>query len=145
FVLERSLPVAVMDGAIIALSANALNLLDLRPGRAGAAFLLGASLLIAFGWDYQAGMPELLWVVFPAIMVYALDRNGEVMMGDTGSNVLGGALGLALILAMPAVWARLLALAMLLAIHVVAERVSLTDLIERTPLLRRLDSLTGVR
>jgi UDP-N-acetylmuramyl pentapeptide phosphotransferase/UDP-N-acetylglucosamine-1-phosphate transferase len=145
FILQRSWPVAVVDGTVIALSANALNLFDLRPGRAGAAFLSGAFALIALGWDYHTGFPLLLITVVPSFILYGWDMQGKVMMGDTGSNALGGALGLGMILAIPAVWGRLIVLALLIILHVVAERVSLTDVIERTPLLRKLDRLTGVR
>ena len=144
-ILQRSWLVAVVDGTIIALSANALNLFDLRPGRAGALFLIGAFALIAFGSDYHTGFPALCITVFPAVLLYALDMEGKVMMGDTGSNLLGGALGLGIVLAIPAVWSRLIVLALLVALHIMAERVSLSEVIERMPLLRKLDRLTGVR
>ncbi len=67
------------------------------------------------------------------------------MMGDTGSNLLGGALGLAYLLRFPGLTPRVVLLAALLLIHVAAERLSLTALIERNPPLRWLDSLTGRR
>lgn len=67
------------------------------------------------------------------------------MMGDTGSNLLGAALGLGLCAAWVPVSARLIALLLLVGLHILAERVSLTKLIAANPLLCTLDKLTGVR
>lgn len=147
FALASSWPDALRDGAIIALSANALNLLDLRPGRAGAAFLLGALLLIGAQALAPGGplVPPLVFVVLPALLVYERDARARAMLGDTGSNPLGGALGLAFTLTFPAPAALWSALVALLLLHLVAERCSLSALIEGNPLLRRLDALTGKR
>jgi len=152
--LEDAWPDALLDGAIIALSANALNLLDLRPGRACAVFLLGALVL----WIVPAvalngpPVPPLAFVFIPALLVYERDARARVMLGDTGSNLLGGALGLAFTLtfsAPAAHWSALAAhwsaLAALILLHLLAERYSLSALIEKNPLLRRLDALTGKR
>jgi UDP-GlcNAc:undecaprenyl-phosphate/decaprenyl-phosphate GlcNAc-1-phosphate transferase len=63
-----------------------------------------------------------------------------LMLGDTGANPLGAYLGLALALwlPLPAQWA---AVAALLALHVYAERGSLTRLIARVRVLAWLDGL----
>lgn len=128
--------------AIIALSANLLNLLDLRPGRSGAFFiLLTIPILIAA----PANAWGLILTLIPAILVYVQDARARVMMGDTGSNLLGGMLGLGFVLAVNSLPIRLAVVAALLSIHLIAEKVSLSSLIDRIPLLRRLDSLTGVR
>ncbi len=145
FILQRSWIGTVVDGTIIALSANALNLLDLRPGRAGTVFLIGALLLTLYSWDYRSGPPALMLLAFPLMYIYVSDRAGEVMMGDVGSNSLGGALGLAFVLAVHSPAGRLAALAALIGLHVLAEKVSISAVIERNPILRRLDRLTGVR
>jgi len=143
-ILALSWPDAILDGAVIALSANALNLLDLRPGRAGAAFLLLGALLILARWNTPEGMP-LLFVFIPALVVYERDSRGRVMMGDAGSNLLGGALGISYVLAFPSSVARIILLGLLVALHVVAERISISRAIERSPVLRRIDRLTGIR
>ena len=145
FLLGREWPDAILDGAIISLAANAVNLLDLRPGRAGAGFILAAVALIVY--DYRAGHwpSPLVFVLIPALVVYERDARGAVMMGDTGSNLLGGALGIAAAVAFPGTAPRLVILAFLIAVHLLAERWSLTKIIERTPILRRLDALTGRR
>lgn len=143
FGLGAAWPEALLSGAVIALSANALNLLDLRPGRAGAALLIAAVPLLAAGWTAD-GPPALALVWLPAFALYAWDRRGLAMMGDTGSNALGASLGLSLCAALPTVWL-IATLAALTTLHLAAERSSLSELIDRSPLLRRVDGWTGVR
>lgn len=86
-----------MWGALgTALTANALNQLDTRPGRAGQAFVLGMA------WVAAAGEPRrrqrlAVWLpLVGAVMGYLpLDRAGDAMLGDVGANALGAALGTA--------------------------------------------------
>ena len=149
-ILRQSWQNALVSGAVIALSANALNLLDLRPGRAVATFLTVALLLQCLVFAMAAGsamtrMRALPLVMIPAFFAYLKDRRAEVMLGDTGSNLLGAALGLAFVLVFPSLQARAVALVCLALMHVAAERVSFSAVIERNPVLRRLDALTGVR
>jgi UDP-GlcNAc:undecaprenyl-phosphate GlcNAc-1-phosphate transferase len=144
YTLERTWPDALLDGLLIALCANALNLLDLRPGRACAVFLLGALAVMAVPL-LNGSAPPLAFVAIPALLVWERDARARVMLGDTGSNLLGGALGLAFTLAVRSPFVRGSLLAGLLLLHLVAERRSLTALIEANPFLRRLDRLTGRR
>lgn len=137
---------ALLSAALIALSANAINLFDLRPGRAGGVFLLSSCLLLAFAWycQWNQSMFCLFCVFVPALVVYLRDRRALAMMGDTGSNPLGACLGLALV-EQPSLPLRLVALLLLIGLHILAEKVSITKLIARYAFLRRLDRLTGVR
>ena len=136
---------ALLGAALIALCANAINLFDLRPGRAGALFLLCAAALLALGWSQRnLSAVCLLGVVLPALAVYLRDRRALAMMGDTGSNPLGACLGLALV-EQPSLPLRVAALLLLVGLHVLAEKVSITQLIARYAPLRALDRLTGVR
>jgi UDP-N-acetylmuramyl pentapeptide phosphotransferase/UDP-N-acetylglucosamine-1-phosphate transferase len=140
-------PAALLAGALIALSANAVNLLDLRPGRAGAVFLVAAGLLLWVTVQADSaltGVPPLLYVVLPTLPVWERDARAAVMMGDTGSNLLGACLGLA-VASLPALASQIVTLSLLIILHAVAERYSLTQIIEKTPVLRALDRLTGVR
>jgi UDP-N-acetylmuramyl pentapeptide phosphotransferase/UDP-N-acetylglucosamine-1-phosphate transferase len=136
----------VVSGLMIALWANFFNLLDVRPGRAGTLFMLMAlpcAGLLTMQGDRVDGW--VLWgVIVGLLMVLPLDRAGRGMLGDTGSNLLGGVLGTSLALLMP-LWLQGLVVVGLLLIHLWAESHSLTEWLERHPLLRRLDRLTGVR
>jgi UDP-N-acetylmuramyl pentapeptide phosphotransferase/UDP-N-acetylglucosamine-1-phosphate transferase len=133
---------AFASGLVIALSANAMNLLDLRPGRAGAVFLLASIAAFAGVAALRNGIVILM---IPAAIVYLFDARGRVMLGDTGSNLMGGALGLVLALTATAEWLLWLEVVLLVALHVFAERRSISEVIERNPLLRRVDAWTGVR
>lgn len=124
-----------VDAGLIALSANAMNSLDLRPGRAAKAFLATAAMLGAGG-----GAPLLLMAPFAGAVAGYLpwDLRRRGMLGDTGANPLGAALGAGLAWRLaPAEGAVVLLL--LGALHVLTERSSLTARIEANRLLRRLD------
>lgn len=130
--------------AVIALSANFINLLDLRPGRAGwVSVALWAVLLCA-----ATGRDLLLFLTVPAfvclLVLLPADSRGRWIMGDSGSNVLGALIGIIIVLGMPP-WARWVALGALVVIHVYAERRSISRTIEAIPALRWLDSRLGVR
>ncbi len=148
-------PMAVLLAVLlIALSANALNLFDLRPGRALKVWLLaGIPLFFAAASHLRlaehgmaadvAGqyLPLALALMFLVAVLYApLDFAGMMMLGDTGANPLGAVLGLSLTLLLP-LPAQALAILLLLALHGYAERASLTRLIERVRWLRWLDEL----
>jgi type IV secretory pathway TrbD component len=92
----------------------------------------------------QLELPVLMSVTAGLLMVLPIDRAGKGMLGDTGSNLLGGVVGTALAIGLPLWMQATLTLALLL-FHLWAERHSLTDYIERHPLLRTLDRLTGTR
>jgi UDP-GlcNAc:undecaprenyl-phosphate GlcNAc-1-phosphate transferase len=125
--------------AVLVLATNALNLLDLRPGRAFKVFvLIGAGLTI--------GARELrpLWTlglfVGPALVAGAYDLREEAMLGDTGANLLGALAGLWMVLVLSQT-GQLIALALLVIVTVYGELRSISGLIARMPLLRKLDSL----
>jgi UDP-N-acetylmuramyl pentapeptide phosphotransferase/UDP-N-acetylglucosamine-1-phosphate transferase len=130
-------PNTVATALVVALSANFVNLLDLRPGRGFKGFVLLA--VIAVYADRSA-----LWIVGPvgaAALAFApLDFGGRAMMGDVGANTLGIMAGFALGLWLP-LWAKAVVAAALIAIHLYSERRSVNDLIERVAPLRWLDRL----
>lgn len=131
FVLENTL--------IMALSTNAINLLDLRPGRAAKGFLAAGTILVVLG---AAQMPLLfLAVVAGSVMAFIPeDLKARAMMGDTGSNMLGMTLGYTAVFVLDGpVKASFLFL--LIGFHLVTERYSLTKIIERNRLLNYLDML----
>jgi len=121
---------SVQDAALVALSANGLNLLDTRPGRALKAFLAGAALVRG---------PAKAYV--PIVVLLApYDLREMTMLGDAGSNALGAVLGYGSVSKLTA-RGRLLAITALAGLTIVGETRSLGELIERTPLLSRLDRL----
>ncbi len=68
------------------------------------------------------------------------DLAGEAMLGDTGANSAGALLGSALVQATGR-RGRLVSLAVLTALTLASEKVSFTQVIESTPVLRDLDAL----
>ncbi len=122
-------------GGVVAGSANLVNLLDLRPGRAlKAVLLLGSPVLAA------RGAPARL-VAGPFLTAAALlpdDLAERTMLGDCGANSLGALLGLAAAAACPRA-ARVALLAALVTVTLVSERVSLGAVLGRTPALGALD------
>lgn len=125
--------------ALLVLATNLFNLLDLRPGRSAKGFvLLGAGLTLG-AWDLAP-----LWALglfaAPAVVVGCYDLRERTMLGDTGANLIGGLAGLWLVLTLDA-RGQAIALAVILALTVYGEFRSLSRAIERTPLLRELDSI----
>ncbi len=140
-------PLRVLLAALlIALSANSLNLLDLRPGRCLFGFFVGVAALTGFLWAHHAlyaGLLPSAALAF-AVILYPLDSAASVMLGDTGSNAFGAILGLAGAIFFPLLWQAVL-VAALVAFHLWCERYSLSHVIEANPVLRRLDRKIGVR
>lgn len=123
-----------IDALLIALSANAWNLLDVRPGRALKAFW-GAGLLLAAG-----GAAPLWPALGAAAAVGRADLRAQAMLGDAGANALGALVGVASAAALP-LWARAAILIGLGGLHAAAERTSIGAWIERLSLLAWLDRL----
>jgi UDP-N-acetylmuramyl pentapeptide phosphotransferase/UDP-N-acetylglucosamine-1-phosphate transferase len=132
--LPRRRAVDVLLGAgVIAGAANLFNLLDLRPGRAiKAGMLVGAPLAVGRRGGAAAG------ALGAAGALLAADLGEEIMLGDAGANALGAVLGTAYV-ARTGTWGRLAALAGLVALTAASEKVSFTQVIERTPALRAID------
>lgn len=115
----------LLGGAVVAGSANLVNLLDLRPGRALKAGGLAALLL---------GQPG------PAAAAGALltdDLHERAMLGDAGANALGAVLGLALLERQPQ--RRQAALAVLVGLTAASEVVSFSRVIDAVAPLRWID------
>jgi UDP-N-acetylmuramyl pentapeptide phosphotransferase/UDP-N-acetylglucosamine-1-phosphate transferase len=125
----------ILGAGLIAGTANLVNLLDLRPGRAlKAAVLLGVPLLGGRQGGVAAGAVGAAAGILPA------DLDERVMLGDCGANALGAVLGVALAARTDRV-GRAAILTAIAALTAASERVSFTEVIERTPGLRELDGL----
>lgn len=131
---------------LIALSANTLNLLDLRPGRCLMGFFVGVLLILAVLWHQQAiGIGFLLWFAAAvAFILYPLDAGGHVMLGDTGANAFGAVWGVAAVLYFSPLW-QIVTVVLMLAFQIWSETHSLSEAIDKTPWLRRLDRKIGIR
>lgn len=123
----------VVGGAVVAGSANLVNLLDLRPGRA-----LKATLFLS-GPLALSGSRAAPAAVGAAAAALPGDLAGVSMLGDTGANAAGALLGVALIERLGR-RGRLVALAVLTSLTLVSEKVSFTAVIESTPGLREVDA-----
>jgi UDP-N-acetylmuramyl pentapeptide phosphotransferase/UDP-N-acetylglucosamine-1-phosphate transferase len=129
----------VLAVSLLVLTTNLFNLLDLRPGRSAKVFVVLAVLLSAGATTLRP--LEALGVFAAPVLVVALhDVRERAMLGDTGSNVLGGLAGFWLLLTLSTL-GQAIALAIVIGITIYGEFRSISQLVERNPLLRRLDSL----
>ena len=129
-------------GGVVAGTANLLNLLDLRAGRALKVTLLPAPALAVAG----PASALVAAAVGASSALLREDLRERGMLGDGGANAAGALLGTALVAGTAATgWrgsaVRGSALAALLGLTLASERVSFTGVIERSPVLRRLDAL----
>lgn len=133
----------LIAGATIALATNLLNLLDLRPGRAVAVLFAGLGVTYIVKYGRLVAMPLVSAISLIALAFGIADSRGRAMMGDSGSNCLGAALGLTIVLSAPH-W-MIPALIVMMAVHVYSEKRSISTLIEGNRLLRAIDRCLGVR
>lgn len=133
-----------LDAAVIALAANTVNLLDLRPGRALFVFFFGLSVAVILVGGWLSAPLVVVSIAVAAAGVAIYDVRGRAMLGDVGSNSLGAALGLTLVLD-ASVAGKLAVVVVFLAINYYSERHSISQLIERHSVLRSIDSRLGVR
>jgi hypothetical protein len=144
--------VALPVGAAIALTANFVNLTDLRPGRAlkvyGALALvgvlsvsLGLSGLITGSESTRAvdALALLMFAAGPIVATWRYDLGERGMMGDAGANAAGAVAGLLIVAGLP-LGAVLVYLAVMLALNLASERISFSRIIERSSLLSRIDA-----
>lgn len=131
--------VLIVNALLIALCANTFNLFDLRPGRALKVFFLVYLVIFAFTVDQPFWQLAIIFIG-PALIIFPSDVSGQVMLGDVGSNVMGAVVGLALV-TMLGFSAKLFIAFVLVALHLVTEAASISDFIERVPILRWLDEL----
>lgn len=146
--------------AVVALSANLLNLLDRAPGRATksalAWWLCGLVPAAVFGsaWPqgFQFAEVGAAWFAWQSPALWAAGAVGAAagllrselaeahILGDTGVNPLGAALGLATVAMSPASveW---VVLGVLAALNLASERWSFSRVIDAVPPLRWLDRL----
>lgn len=131
-------PWVVAAGAVVALSSNLANLLDLRPGRT---IKLWAPFALWLGSVCAATPRAVLAGLGGAVAAFLVwELRERVMLGDTGAGLLGAALGVAAV----SVLGRggvLTAGTVLLAVTLLSEVVSFSRVIEAVPPVRWFDRL----
>jgi UDP-N-acetylmuramyl pentapeptide phosphotransferase/UDP-N-acetylglucosamine-1-phosphate transferase len=120
----------LVGGAVVAGAAIAVNLFDLRPGRALKVTTLA-------GLPLLGTLPGAVAVGSSAGVVRD-DLAARSMLGDTGANAAGALLGVAALVGRGR-RSRAALLGALVALTAISEKVSFTRVIERTPVLREVD------
>lgn len=148
---------------VIALSANLVNLTDLRPGRAiktyGLLAVVGVGLALvrllanvspdaapaglvflapADAWIAAICLAVLL--IGPVLAIGGHDLGERAMLGDAGANAMGALAGF-VIAAVAPLWLLAGFVVVLLALNLASERVSFSRVIERVSVLRWIDGL----
>jgi hypothetical protein len=129
----------LVDGALIALAANMGNLLDRAPGRTIKWGLLSYVPLAVVAGTAAPGV-ALAVVAGAAGGLLVGDLQERFMLGDTGANALGAALGCATVL-VGGTGVRNVVAASLLALTLLSEVVSFSRIIAAVPPLRLFDQL----
>ena len=131
----------IADALLIALAANLGNLFDRAPGRTIKVALVAyvpVALVLGTGAVGIAIAP----VMGAALGVLPEDLRERLMLGDTGANVLGAVLGVAVVLGTSRT-TRNGVIAALIVLNVAAEFVSFSRVIDAVPPLRWFDRLGG--
>jgi hypothetical protein len=142
-----SVPRIIFGTCVIALAANTVNLFDLRPARAGKVYLLGLACLVAciacsplLSFDGITLAAIIVAGLGPLIAVWRFDAGEKGMLGDAGANSMGAFLGFMLATALPT-WGLFILTIVLLALNILSERVSFSEVIRRNRILYALDKL----
>jgi len=127
------------DFFLIILMSNTLNLLDLRPGRSFKVYYF-FFLLLGIQSPFILDLELLQISLGVLIIVFFYDLRAKIMLGDSGSNILGFQLGIWYSLYYP-LTGKLIIIMLLSGIQVYSERKSISQLIERYKLLRIIDEI----
>ncbi|NTU71115.1 MAG: hypothetical protein HGB10_04770 [Coriobacteriia bacterium] len=129
----------------IALTANLLNLMDLRPGRALKVYsaLVGMIALTALLSSGALRIPALLLVIMlgPVIAVWRFDVGERAMLGDAGANAAGVLAGWTAVTLFTSTSNVAIYATLMLLLNLASEKVSFSAVIEGSAALRWLDSL----
>ena len=138
-IISKNLIEIIVNTLIIALFTNLTNLFDLRPGRSIKVFIL-ISIIMLFTSDIK-GYNFLLYSFYGILVIYfPLDLKAKSMMGDVGSNVLGITLGVFCGFTHNLI-VKFVYLFLLIFIHIMAEKISFSKIIEDNKVLNFIDNL----
>jgi len=153
----------LLSTCAIALSANLINLFDLRPARASKAYILlidqvffiiacaTAVVVLVLGvFSFWAEIGRqfiyVLWLVGPIVAIWHYDAGEKAMLGDAGANPAGALVGFYAVVGLFYTGAGLVVLLpiyvlIVLTLNLLSEKYSFSKLIESVPLLKRIDML----
>ncbi|ABR48672.1 conserved hypothetical protein [Alkaliphilus metalliredigens QYMF] len=138
-ILSSSIIELILNTLLLGLFTNLINLLDLRPGRAMKGYISLLMVFLILGITYESR------IIFFTILGYCIvylpqDLRAEYMMGDVGSNTLGMTLGIMSMLSFSSI-VKYLLLFILIIIHMIAEKYSISKIIDGNSILRFIDNL----
>jgi UDP-GlcNAc:undecaprenyl-phosphate/decaprenyl-phosphate GlcNAc-1-phosphate transferase len=129
---------AVATLLLVALSANAINLFDRAPGRAGKVVLVVTTPLMALGdpgWAAAAA-----GAVGALVAALPFDLGERAMLGDAGANPLGGVIGVGLAASLGP-HGRWVAVVFLVVLNLASERWSFSATIASNRWLAKIDRM----
>ncbi len=136
--LYDTIPRIFISTLTFAMWTNIFNFLDVRPARALKGFWIVYFIMLAFHFEY-IGFIE--WsVIIVTVLLFFVDIMQKGMLGDAGSNILGGIVGYWLVY-LSSVMETMLWLLVGLLLTYYAEKKSFSLWIEKHPLIRKIDRL----
>jgi UDP-N-acetylmuramyl pentapeptide phosphotransferase/UDP-N-acetylglucosamine-1-phosphate transferase len=128
----------LLQAAVLVLAVNTFRLLDPRPGRSVKAFAL-----LGIGLTISTQNSEALWAVGifggPMLVAGFYDLRERALLGDAGAGAIGALAGIWMVLTLDTN-GQVVALIVLLAVNIFGEFRSISNVIEKVPGLRHLDS-----
>lgn len=142
----------IVNAVILAFFVNFINLMDVKPGRAIKMFLflgmLGfcSFIYISYNGNIILNIASSIWVIWglilgPLIALFVYELKEIIMLGDAGSNIMGGILGITFLSAFHQPTIRFVVLGILFIIHVYAEKKSISDIINNVAFLKNIDEM----
>lgn len=138
FSFSMSLMDLLLNTLIILFFINAMNLFDVRPGRAIKTFLITSM----FVWTFSKAPDRYLTLILVGgiLTIVKGDLKEEYMLGDVGANILGYTLGFTSAISFN-MGNKIFIIALLVILHIIAEITSISLLINKNPVLRYIDEI----
>lgn len=130
----------IIDLFLVALGANIINLFDLRPGRAGKAYLICFILVLLLSKNLMGFIGLFLPITVILLIYLPYDLKAKMMLGDSGSNLLGASLGMMMVW-MLSDFGKIIALIILISLQLAAEKISFSKIIDKYRPLKYFDQL----
>ena len=132
--------IIIIDFFLVALAANIINLFDLRPGRAGKAYLIVFITVLLLSKNFINFTGLFLPVMVILLCYLPHDLKAKMMLGDVGSNLLGASLGIMMVW-MLSDFGKIIAFIIFLSLQLAAEKISFSEVIDKYRPLKYFDQL----